>query len=318
MIDGPVTVLTGGVGGAKLVAGLVDLLSPGSVTAIVNTGDDFIHMGLPISPDIDTLLYTLSGKANADQGWGRAGESWSFMAALGELGGDQWFKLGDGDLALHVLRGAALAAGESLSAITARFAKAWGVSASVLPMSDDRVATELDTDQGLLAFQRYFVEQRCSPIVRRITFAGAPQASPAPGVIEAITRSTTRAILIAPSNPYLSIDPILSVPEIRDALMATAVPVVAVSPLVGGAAVKGPTAKLMAELNVPTTAASIANHYRGVIDALLIDQRDPPANPGIVSATADTLMIDRESRIRVAETSLALAASLDGRKRERC
>ena len=232
-----IVTLTGGVGGAKLVLGLMRICPPEQITAIVNTGDDFRHFGLTISPDIDTLLYTLSGKANAAQGWGREGESWSFMDALKSLGGEDWFLLGDGDLALHVLRSHLLARGEALSAITVRFAAAWGLDLTILPMSDDPVATHLNTSEGDMPFQRYFVERRCAPEVRAIRFEGAERAIPAAGVIEAITAPDTRAIVIAPSNPWLSVDPILAVPGIREALVSARAPVVAVSPIVGGQAV---------------------------------------------------------------------------------
>jgi len=256
-------VLTGGVGGAKLVLGLQHVVEPASITAIVNTGDDFRHFGLAVSPDIDTLLYTLSGKANAAQGWGRAGETWSFMAAARELGGPGWFQLGDGDLALHILRSDALARGRTLSEVTRGFATAMGIEAAVLPMSDDPVSTMVETDEAVLEFQRYFVEFRCEPEVRAIRFEGAAISSPAPGVIEAITSPNTQAILVAPSNPFLSIDPILVVPGIAEALTAALAPIVAVSPIVGGQAVKGPTAKLMRELasrSMPQPSPAIMRH----------------------------------------------------------
>lgn len=305
-----VVVLTGGVGGAKLVLGLCHAMPPGDVTAIVNTGDDFTHLGLAISPDIDTLLYTLSGQVDTAQGWGRAGESWNFLTALAALGGPDWFRLGDGDLALHVTRTARRAAGEALSTITADVARAWGIAARVLPMSDDPVATLLDTDEGMLAFQTYFVARRCIPVVHAIRFAGAAAARAAPGILEAIADPDLRAILIAPSNPFLSVDPMLAVPGMRAALAAARAPVVAVSPLVGGAAVKGPTAKLMAELALPANAASIARHYAGMIDGLLIDERDPPGDPGVAHARADTLMHSLADRERVAKAALALADRL--------
>jgi LPPG:FO 2-phospho-L-lactate transferase len=304
-VSGGIVVLTGGVGGAKLVLGLTHVVPPETITAIVNTGDDFRHFGLAVSPDIDTLLYTLSGKANAEQGWGRAGESWQFMDALRSLGGEDWFNLGDGDLALHVLRSTALAAGQPLGAITARFARAWGVAVTMLPMSDDPVSTHLATDAGDLPFQRYFVERRCVPAVTAIRFEGAQAARPAPGVLEAIAGA--RAILIAPSNPYLSIDPILAVPGLRAALVQARAPVVAVSPIVGGQAVKGPTAKLMAELGVAVTPASIAAHYGDVLDGLLIDRRDDAQGVAIAHAFADTLMTSLDDRIRVARAALELA-----------
>lgn len=307
----PIVVLSGGVGGAKLVLGLARA-GEGQVTAIVNTGDDFDHLGLRVSPDIDTLLYTLSGKANAAQGWGREGESWNFMAAAGSLGAPDWFNLGDGDLALHVLRAHALRQGEQLSTIIARFARHWGIDTKILPMSDDDVATMVDTDEGLLPFQNYFVQRRCAPAVRRVLFDGAAAARPAPGVLEAIVDADARVILIAPSNPFLSIAPILAVPGIADALRAARAPVVAVSPLVGGKAVKGPTDKIMIELGLPTNVGAIAAEYDGIIDAMLIDERDPPGATDLrlPVARADTLMVTLEDRIRVARNALALADRL--------
>jgi LPPG:FO 2-phospho-L-lactate transferase len=302
-----VVVLTGGVGGAKLVLGLTQVVAPDRVTAIVNTGDDFRHLGLWICPDLDTLLYTLAGKANAEQGWGRGGETWGFMAALRSLGAEDWFLLGDGDLALHVLRSARLAAGATLSRISRDFAQVWGVPVTMLPMSDDPVSTHLSTNEGDLPFQRYFVERRCAPTVSAIRFEGAAAAQAAPGVVEAIQGADTRAVLIAPSNPFLSIDPILAVSGIRAALMKATAPVVAVAPIVGGKAVKGPTAKLMLELGIPVTPRAIADHYRGVIDGLLVDERDGPENVGIPMASADTLMVSLEDRARVASAALALA-----------
>ncbi len=305
-----ITVLTGGVGGAKLVLGLTSLLGGEQVTAIVNTGDDFTHLGLAVSPDIDTLLYTLSGKANAAQGWGREGESWQFMAAVRTLGGEDWFQLGDGDLALHVLRSARLSAGEGLAAIIADFACSWDIAAKVLPMSEDSVRTMLATDEGELDFQHYFVARRCQPVVHRIAFAGAEQARLGPGVIEALADPATTAILIAPSNPFLSIDPILAVPGIREALQSAAAPVVAVSPLVAGQAVKGPTAKLMAELGLDVSVAAVARHYGDVIDGILVDERDPPHELGVASARADTMMRTLDDRMRVAQAAIDLAATL--------
>jgi len=306
-----VTVLTGGVGGAKLVLGLT---SPGSlapavqITAIVNTGDDFVHLGLPISPDIDTLLYTLAGKSDLERGWGRGGETWSFMAALRELGGPGWFNLGDGDLALHVLRLAAFARGERLSQVTAAFARTWGLAANILPMSDDPVATLIDTDEGRLSFQAYFVARQCAPALQGVSFAGAEAARPGPGVLEAI--SGADRILIAPSNPWLSVDPLLAVPGLRDALAAARAPVVAVSPLIAGQAVKGPTAKLMAELGLPLTNASIAAHYEGLIDGLLIDSGDDAEGVSVPVAHTATLMRSLEDRRRVARAALDLAGAL--------
>lgn len=305
-----IVVLTGGVGGAKLVLGLINAMPAEEITAIVNTGDDFTHLGLAVSPDIDTLLYTLAGKANAAQGWGREGETWAFMEAVRSLGGEDWFQLGDGDLALHVIRTARLARGDALSAIVADFAASWGIAAHILPMTDDRVATRLSTDEGMLDFQHYFVARRCAPTVGQIHFDGAARARPAAGVIEAIRAPDTRAILIAPSNPFLSVDPILAVPGIRDALAASTAPVIAVSPIVGGQAVKGPTAKLMGELGLGISARAVADHYAGILDGMLVDVRDPADDPGIAHARADTLMTTLDDRVRVARAALALAASL--------
>ncbi|CAD7338401.1 2-phospho-L-lactate transferase [Sphingomonadales bacterium 56] len=307
-----VVTLTGGVGGAKLVLGLMQICPPEQITAIVNTGDDFRHLGLAISPDIDTLLYTLSGKANKTQGWGREGESWSFMDAVKSLGGEDWFLLGDGDLALHVLRSHLLAEGETLSAITARFASAWELGLSILPMSDDPVATHLTTSEGDMPFQRYFVECRCAPEVEAIRFEGAERASATAGVIEAITDPATKAILIAPSNPWLSVDPILAVPGIKEALAVTHAPVVAVSPIVGGQAVKGPTAKLMGEMGLAVTNESIAAHYADIIDGLLVDERDDASGLTIPHDVTDTLMKTLADRERVARAALALADRIAG------
>jgi LPPG:FO 2-phospho-L-lactate transferase len=305
-----VTVLTGGVGGAKLVLGLCQVMPAQDVTAIVNTGDDFMHLGLAVSPDIDTLLYTLAGSANAAQGWGREGESWNFMAAVRSLRGEDWFALGDGDLALHVLRTERLRKGDALSAIIADFARAWRIAAAILPMSNDCVATQVLTDEGELEFQQYFVKRRCEPAVRAIRFAGAQRAGAAPGVEQALRNSHSRAILIAPSNPFLSIDPILAVPSIRLALMQTSVPVIAVSPLVAGDAVKGPTAKLMRELGLEVSAHAIAQHYGDLIDGMLIDERDPPRPFELAHGRVDTLMKTLEDRARVARAALELADSL--------
>jgi len=282
------------------------------VTAIVNTGDDFTHLGLAISPDIDTLLYTLAGKANPVQGWGRTEESWTFMEAVRSLGGEDWFNLGDGDLALHVLRTQRLGQGDALSGIIRDFAAAWGIPARVLPMSDDPVATRVMTPEGELDFQHYFVKRRCAPAIQAIRFAGAQTARAAPGVLEALRDERCRAILIAPSNPFLSIDPILAIPPIRQALLETRVPIVAVSPLVAGDAVKGPTAKIMRELELEISAATVSQHYGELLDGMLIDARDPPAALDLPHARADTLMKTLEDRIRVARAALDLADSLRG------
>lgn len=301
------TVLTGGVGGVKLVDGLYRLLSPNSLTAIINTGDDFRHFGLPISPDIDTLLYTLSERSNQTLGWGRQGETWSFMEAVRSLGGEDWFNLGDGDLALHIMRGVALDAGETLSAVTARFAAAWGLALNVVPMSDNAVATWAESDEGPLPFQRYFVERQCQPKVKSVSFNGAASARPAPGVLEAI--ASADAVFIAPSNPWLSVDPILAVPGIRDALVGCIGPVIAVSPLVDGKAVKGPTAKLMGELGLAISNDTIGDHYADFLDGLIV-HNDNPAPDGVAVTRIDTMMHTATDRERVARAALEFANKL--------
>jgi LPPG:FO 2-phospho-L-lactate transferase len=309
---GRIVVLTGGIGGAKLVLGLTRIVPPGNLTAIVNTGDDFRHLGLHVSPDIDTLLYTLSGLADPERGWGRAGETWNFMAALRAIGGDDWFMLGDADLALHVERTRALA-GETLSAVTQRFARRLGIDIAIVPMSDDPVATRVATDEGELDFQRYFVQRRCEPVLRHVRFEGAETARPAPGALAALAAPGLSAILIAPSNPWLSVDPILAVPGMREALRAAGVPIVLVTPLPGGQAVKGPTAKIMAELGLELTAASIARHYEGLVDAIVLDDADDPAAIAVPSVRTDTMMRTLDDRIRVARAAIDLAARVGRR-----
>lgn len=301
------TILTGGVGGAKFVLGLERSGLADSITAIVNTGDDFRHLGLHVSPDIDTLLYTLSGKSNVAQGWGREGETWQFLDAVKSLAGPDWFRLGDGDLALHVLRTARLAAGESLSAIITDFATAWAIPTRILPMSDDPVATFVETDEGVLEFQRYFVGRQCAPRVSAIRFEGAEEAKAAPGVVEAILSAD--AVFVAPSNPFLSVDPLLAVAEIAGALEETTAPVIAISPIVGGTAVKGPTAKIMAELGLAADNDAIADHYSGFVDALLIDASDA-APVALPSRATDTMMRTVEDKIRVAREAVALAEAM--------
>lgn len=302
-----VTVLTGGVGGAKFVLGLQACGLGKDITAIVNTGDDFRHLGLHISPDIDTLLYTLAGKANVEQGWGRADETWTFMEQLRELGGPRWFNLGDGDLALHVLRTHRLDNGESLSAVTGDYAHRWDIAPRILPMSDDPVRTFVKTSEGLLPFQTYFVEQQCRPVTKAIRFKGALDAHPAPGVEAAIGRADV--IFIAPSNPWLSIDPLLAIPDLREALQEARAPVVVISPLVGGKSVKGPTSKLMDELNLAPDNHSIAAHYVGIASAMVHDPSDcSPA--GMPCLAVPTLMTTLESKRSLAKAALDFAATL--------
>jgi LPPG:FO 2-phospho-L-lactate transferase len=306
---GPVLALSGGVGGAKLALGLYRILPPDTLIVIANTGDDFEHLGLAISPDLDTLLYTLSGQDNPELGWGRRGETWTFMAALEKLGGETWFRLGDGDLATHVERTRRLAVGESLSAIVDDFCRRLGIVARLLPMSDQPVRTLLDTDQGRLDFQDYFVRLRCTPSVRRIDFAGAADARPHPDFLAALTDPALRAVVLCPSNPFISIDPILSTPGVRQALRACKAPVVAVSPLIGGKAVKGPTAKMMEELGLPVDAAAVARHYRDFLDLYIADEtdRDAVADLDLPVVLAPTLMVTLEDRETLARIALDAA-----------
>jgi LPPG:FO 2-phospho-L-lactate transferase len=313
----PVAALCGGVGGAKLALGLSRLLGP-ALTVIVNTGDDFEHLGLRVSPDIDTVVYTLSGLADIERGWGRAGESWNFIEALGQLGGETWFRLGDRDLAMHAERTHALRSGVPLTEFTAAIAKRLGISSSILPMSDDRVETIVVTDEGELPFQRYFVGLQCAPAIRRLEFRNADRALPSGKVLAALRELDLAAVIICPSNPYLSIDPILALAEIRKTLDGISAPIIAVSPLIGGQAVKGPTAKIMAELGLPAGSRTIAQHY-GFIDGLIIDEADSDEAGEIdvpVHVTA-TLMRSLEDRDRLARECLEFAERLAARAEAR-
>jgi LPPG:FO 2-phospho-L-lactate transferase len=305
----PVLALSGGVGGAKLAFGLYRILPPDTLTVVANTGDDFEHLGLSISPDLDTLLYTLSGQANSELGWGRQGETWTFMAALEKLGGQTWFRLGDGDLATHVERTRRLTAGESLSAVIDDFRRRCGIAARLLPMSDDRVRTRLDTDQGWLEFQDYFVRLRCEPRVRQLEFAGSQTAQPHRDFLTALGNPELRAVVICPSNPFISIDPILCIPGVREALRLCRAPVVAVSPIIGGKAVKGPTAKMMGELGLPVDAAAVARHYREFLDLYIADEadRDAVGELDIPTVLAPTLMLTLEDREALARIVLDAA-----------
>jgi LPPG:FO 2-phospho-L-lactate transferase len=302
-----VLALSGGVGGAKLALGLYRTLPPGALTVVANTGDDFEHLGLAISPDIDTLLYTLSGIDNPELGWGRRDETWTFMAALEALGGETWFKLGDGDLATHIERTRRLATGERLSRITDDFRRRLGISVPLLPMTDDRVRTRLRAEEGWLDFQDYFVRRRASPVVREIGYAGASRARPHPAFLAALADQSLDMVVICPSNPFLSIDPILSLPGICEALRVCRAPVVAVSPIIGGRAVKGPTGKLMAELGLPVRADAVARHYADILDIYVADEADADdvADLGIPVTLAHTLMLTLEDRDALAKAVLA-------------
>jgi LPPG:FO 2-phospho-L-lactate transferase len=307
-----VLALCGGVGGAKLAAGLAAVLPPERLTIVVNTGDDFEHLGFAISPDIDTVVYTLSGLSDEVRGWGVADESWQALAMLGRLGEPDWFRLGDRDLAMHIARTRRLRAGETLSQVTTHLAARLGIGPAIVPMSDDPVRTLVETEDGVLDFQRYFVAEQCRPVARAIGFAGAQDARPSPGFTEALARHDLACVIVCPSNPYLSIDPLLAIPGVRRALSELAAPRVAVSPIVGGQAIKGPTAKLMAELGARVDVVGIARHYRGLIDRLIVDEVDRAAAPEIESLgmavdVARSIMRSHIDRVALARTTLAAA-----------
>jgi len=308
---GKVVALSGGIGGAKLALGLQRVLPSGALTVVANTGDDFEHLGLHVSPDIDTLVYTLSGRSNMVAGWGRADETWSFMQALEDLGGETWFKLGDRDLAMHVVRTMRLRQGDTLSAITADVCAGLNVGADIVPMSNQPVRTRLRTDGGWLDFQDYFVAQQARPVVREIAYAGAESARPADGLCELIAGDDIDAIVVCPSNPFISVEPILAVPGVRAAIESAAAPVVAVSPIIAGKAVKGPTAKMFEELGQEATAAAVLERYAGLIHVFIADPRDIPALEGVGSdvtlVAANVMMTTLEERERLARKVLAAA-----------
>ncbi len=311
----PVILLCGGVGGAKLTLGFERLNNPGALTAVVNTADDFEHLGLHISPDLDTLLYTLSNLADPERGWGRRNETWSFMAALREFGGEDWFALGDGDLAMHALRTAHVAAGGSLTEFSTRICRRLNIRTTVLPMTDNPVATLLDTDAGILPFQHYFVREACYPKVKAIRFSGAEAASCNPALIALLSGEPAPAVILAPSNPLLSIDPILALPGLRERLTSHPGPVIGVSPIVGGMALRGPAAKIMAELGLSPEASTVAEHYADFLDGFVIDRADEAqeaaiAGHGLRVCVTDTVMRTLEDRIALARTCSAFVAEI--------
>lgn len=288
-----IVALSGGVGGAKLASGLAKLPDIKSLSIIANTADDFEHLGLPISPDIDTLLYNLSGIHNREQGWGVANESWSFLEALGNLGGPQWFQLGDKDLATHIYRLNGFNQGQSLTQITKQLAKALGVKANILPMTDSKVSTRVLTDDGWLAFQEYFVARQCQPKVFEVEFAGIEQAVISDEVSAVISQADV--IIGCPSNPFVSVAPILAVPAMKKLIKAQNIPVVMVSPIIAGTAVKGPAAKMMQEMQMQVSAVAVAEHYRDfashfVIDCTDIENKNTIAQLGLDVLVTKTLM----------------------------
>ncbi|MGO9993573.1 MAG: 2-phospho-L-lactate transferase [Steroidobacteraceae bacterium] len=311
-MTGHVVALCGGVGGAKLAYGLSLALRPEDLSIIVNTGDDFQHLGLSIAPDLDSVIYALAGLSDPVRGWGRRDETWTFMQALSGLGGESWFRLGDGDLALHVERSWRLAQGATLSDVTAHLCRALGISVRVLPMSDDPVRTRVLTAEGWLDFQEYFVHRQCQPAVREFMFAGAETARAQPDALAALERHDLRAIIICPSNPFVSVEPILAVPGIRAALRQSAAPLVGVTPIIGGKAIKGPAAKMMAELGLEVSAAAVARRYAGILDGFVIDEADPIPEPlpGVAFFQAATFMNSADDRLRLAHAVLQAADTL--------
>ncbi len=311
-MSGHILALSGGVGGAKLAAGLAAVLPPERLTVAVNTGDDLEHLGLTICPDIDSVAYAMAGLNDETRGWGIAGETWQAMERLAALGEETWFALGDRDMAMHLARSWRLRGGASLSAVTARLTQALGIAHAVVPMSDMPVRTQLETDAGWLDFQHYFVREQCRPVARTIRFEGTPGAKPSPGLAQALARDDLAAVILCPSNPFLSVDPLLSVDGVREALAARKAPLVAVSPLVGGKAVKGPLAKLLGELGQACDNRAIASHYAGLIDHLLIDHCDAADAEGLremgvsVTITA-TVMCTAEDRKGLAREALSAA-----------
>ena len=297
--------LAGGVGGAKLARGLADVLSPEELTIAVNTGDDFEHLGLHISPDLDSVMYTLAGLNDPVRGWGIARETWNFMDSLEALGGETWFRLGDRDLATHVERTRRLRAGENLSFVTRALCGHLGIRHTVTPMSDDPVRTRVHTTEGVLSFQDYFVRRRAEPAVTRLEFTGAEEAEIARALRAALDNPSLRAVVICPSNPYLSIAPMLALPGLRSTLENRRVPVIAVSPIIAGRALKGPAAKIMRELGKEPSSLEVARFYAGLIDALVIDQADAALGAdieplGIRPLVTATVMMDPEDRAALA------------------
>lgn len=307
-----VLALSGGVGGARLASGLAQVLAPGSLTIAVNVGDDFEHLGLTICPDLDTVLYTLAGVVHPEQGWGRDGETWSALDELRVLGGESWFRLGDRDLALHLVRRQLLDQGRTLSEVIEELARRLGVRHRVVPVTDGRLRTRVHTaDEGVLDFQDYFVRRRCEPVMLDLTFEGARKATPSPGLLEALADPALSGVVLCPSNPYLSVAPMLAIEGLRAALRVTKAPVIAVSPIIGGAAVKGPTAKIMRELGVEPAATVIADLYSDFVDRVVVDEADAAQVQGDARfEVARTLMRNDADRAALARRCLELLGLL--------
>jgi len=306
-----VAVLSGGVGGARFLRGLVEVVDPDDVTIIGNVGDDLEVLGLRVSPDLDSILYTLTGVADEERGWGRADETWRALATVAELGGESWFRLGDRDLGLHLVRTQLLHEGATLSQATESLAHAFGLRPALLPATDDPLRTFLTTPAGTLPFQTWFVARGHRDEVDEVHYAGSPEASAAPGVVDALRGADV--IVFAPSNPYVSIGPILAVTEIQEAIRARTVPCVAVSPLVGGRAVKGPADRMLRRLAGGTTPAHVASCYDGLIDVLVIDELDAPGEPvsGVArTVVTETLMVDAAAARRLAAATVHASEAL--------
>ena len=309
-----VLALSGGVGGAKLALGLDQVLGQGELSIVANTADDFVHLGLTVCPDLDSVMYALAGINNTEVGWGRARETWSFMAAVEELGGETWFQLGDKDLATNVERSRRLSDGDSLTEVTASLCGALGIRARLLPMSDQPVSTVVHTESGPLPFQEYFVKQRSEPVITGFEFAGIDQAIANPAWLSLLEDDALRAIIICPSNPYISIDPMLSLDGVRDALRECPAPVVAVSPIIGDQAVKGPTAKMMTELGIESSASNVASHYGDLLDGFVLDSEDAGYATAIdvPCLSTSTLMVSLDDRTQLAGQVLAFCDRLTG------
>lgn len=315
-MSGQVLALAGGVGGARLAHGF-EMIASRALTVAVNTADDFEHLGLSISPDLDTVVYTLSGLADRQRGWGVAEESWTCLAQLGRLGGPDWFRLGDRDLATHLLRNQHLRAGGTLGSFTEDFAKRLGIGACIVPMSDDPVRTIVETPEGDLAFQDYFVRRQCAVPVTGFRFDGAESATPGPGMLRALDAKDLAAIIVCPSNPFVSIAPILAIGGLRARIAATPVPKIVVSPIISGKAVKGPAAKMMQELCGESSVVTVARHYSGFAQGIVIDAADSATRPeiealGLAVHVTNTLMNSDADRKRLAEDCLVFAATLGG------
>jgi LPPG:FO 2-phospho-L-lactate transferase len=311
-----VLALCGGVGGAKLALGLHHVLPPGDLMVMVNTGDDFEHLGLSLSPDVDTVMYTLGGVANTELGWGRAGDSWNFMAEVERLGGETWFRIGDKDLAVHIERTRRLQGGESLSAITVDMSRHFGIVSRILPMTNDMVRTMVVTEEGTLDFQHYFVQRRCEPVVKSLAYAGASDALVQNEIRQILEQDSLQAIVLCPSNPWLSLAPMLEMVSFREALRESTAPVIAVSPLIGGQAVKGPTAKIMRDLRLEVSSATIASFYEGVIDGFVLDSSDAYLASQIPVAThvTSTLMKSTADKQRLAREVIDFARTFRNMK----